>query len=143
MKTIIRSEKMSKSKKNIVDPDSIIKKYGADTARLFMISDSPPEKDLQWSIDGVKATHKYLDKIFNFLIGNLKFSSQQIKENDLNTREKIIYDFTNKTIDGFTLDIKNYRFNTAVAKVRQLSNLLLKSKINNKGDLTDIKKLIG
>ena len=75
-----RSEKMSKSKKNIVDPDSIIKKYGADTARLFMISDSPPEKDLQWSIDGVKATHKYLDKIFNFLIGNLKFSSQQIKE---------------------------------------------------------------
>ncbi len=127
-----RSEKMSKSKKNIVDPDSIIKKYGADTARLFMISDSPPEKDLQWSIDGVKATHKYLDKIFNFLIGNLKFSSQQIKENDLNTREKIIFDFTNKTIDGFTLDIKNYRFNTAVAKVRQLSNLLLKSKINNK-----------
>ena len=97
---------MSKSKKNIVDPDSIIKKYGADTARLFMISDSPPEKDLQWSIDGVKATHKYLDKIFNFLIGNLKFSSQQIIENDLNKREKIIFDFITRTIDGFTLDIK-------------------------------------
>ena len=127
-----RSEKMSKSKKNIVDPDSIIKKYGADTARLFMISDSPPEKDLQWSINGVRATHKYLDKIFNFLVGNLKFSSQQVKENDLNKSEKQIFDFTSKTIDGFTLDIKNYRFNTAVAKVRQLSNLLLKSKINNK-----------
>ncbi len=127
-----RSEKMSKSKKNIVDPDSIIKKYGADTARLFMISDSPPEKDLQWSINGVKATHKYLDKIFNFLVGNLKFSSQQIIENELNKSEKKIFDFTNKTIDGFTIDIKNYRFNTAVAKVRQLSNLLLKSKINNK-----------
>ena len=59
-----RSEKMSKSKKNVVDPDSIITKYGADTARLFMISDSPPERDLEWSIDGIKATYKYLNKIY-------------------------------------------------------------------------------
>ena len=62
-----RSEKMSKSKKNVVDPDEIIKDYGADTARLFMISDSPPERDLEWSIEGIKATYKYLKKIFDFL----------------------------------------------------------------------------
>ena len=65
-----RSEKMSKSKKNVVDPDLIISKYGADTARLFMISDSPPEKDLEWSIEGIKATHKYLNKIFTYLSSN-------------------------------------------------------------------------
>ena len=63
-----RSEKMSKSKKNVVDPDLIISKYGADTARLFMISDSPPEKDLEWSIEGIKATHKYLNKILRICL---------------------------------------------------------------------------
>ena len=62
-----RSEKMSKSKKNVVDPDSIISNYGADTARLFMISDSPPERDLEWSIDGIKATYKFLKKIYDHL----------------------------------------------------------------------------
>ena len=58
---------MSKSKKNIINPDEIIKDFGADTARLFMISDSPPERDLEWSIDGIKATYKYLKKIFDYL----------------------------------------------------------------------------
>ena len=61
-----RSEKMSKSKKNVVDPDSIISIYGADTARLFMISDSPPEKDLEWSMGGIKATYKFLKKFLFF-----------------------------------------------------------------------------
>ena len=58
---------MSKSKKNVVDPDSIISNYGADTARLFMISDSPPERDLEWSIEGIKATYKFLKKIYDYL----------------------------------------------------------------------------
>ena len=58
-----RSEKMSKSKKNIVDPMSIIDKYGADTDRLFMLSDSPPERDLDWSESGVDGCWKYLKKI--------------------------------------------------------------------------------
>ena len=127
-----RSEKMSKSKKNVVDPDSIITKYGADTARLFMISDSPPERDLEWSIEGIKATHKYLDKIFNILNKNFLFSNKLIERDSLDQTEKEIFDYTNKTIEGFTLDIQNYRFNTAVAKVRQLSNLLIKSNIDDK-----------
>jgi leucyl-tRNA synthetase len=127
-----RSEKMSKSKKNVVDPDSIITKYGADTARLFMISDSPPERDLEWSIEGIKATHKYLDKIFNILNKNFLFSNKLIERDSLDQTEKEIFDYTNKTIEGFTLDIQNYRFNTAVAKVRQLSNLLIKSNVDDK-----------
>ncbi len=124
-----RSEKMSKSKKNVVDPDSIISEFGADTARLFMISDSPPERDLEWSIEGIKATHKYLQRIFSFLSGKLIFSTHCNKLNNITETEKEIYKFTNKTIDKYTQDIKNYRFNSAVAKLRELSNKLLKMKV--------------
>ena len=126
-----RSEKMSKSKKNVVDPDSIILKYGADTARLFMISDSPPERDLEWSIDGIKATHKYLNKIYNFLTSNkLNFTTQfDLDKNKLNNDESILYDFLNSVITNYTDDIRNYRFNNAVAKIRELSNKLVKQKV--------------
>ncbi len=128
-----RSEKMSKSKKNVVDPDQIINTYGADTARLFMISDSPPERDLEWSIDGIKATYKYLSKIFDYLDKDLTFviDAQDLKINTLNEVEKYVYDFVNLTIFNFTEDIKNYRFNTAVAKLRELSNKISTKKINS------------
>ena len=126
-----RSEKMSKSKKNVVDPDSIILKYGADTARLFMISDSPPERDLEWSIDGIKATHKYLNKIYNFLTSNkFNFTTQlELNKNKLNNDESVLYEFLNFVITNYTDDIKNYRFNNAVAKIRELSNKLVKQKV--------------
>ena len=120
---------MSKSKKNVVDPDLIISKFGADTARLFMISDSPPERDLEWSIDGIRATHKYLEKIFSFLSNKLIFTENFKDLDKLSSEEREIYNFTNRTIDKYTLDIKNYRFNSAVAKLRELSNKLLKSKM--------------
>ncbi len=126
-----RSEKMSKSKKNIVNPDRIISEYGADTARLFMISDSPPERDLEWSIDGIKATRKYLDKIYTLLSNNLEFTIHCEKK-ILSEQDKMVYIFTNKVIEEYSEDIKNYRFNTAVAKLRELSNLLLKTKIGKK-----------
>ena len=124
---------MSKSKKNVVDPDEIINIYGADTARLFMISDSPPERDLEWSIDGIKATHKYLCKIFDYLSKDLKFvlDTQELKKKELNEFEKQIYNLVNATIFNFTEDIKNYRFNTAVAKLRELSNKILTKEINS------------
>ncbi len=124
-----RSEKMSKSKKNVVDPDSIISEFGADTARLFMISDSPPERDLEWSIEGIRATHKFLEKTFLFLKGKLSFSENLASLDNLNNNEKEIYNFTNKIITQYTKDIKGYRFNSAVAKLRELSNKLLKSQI--------------
>ena len=124
-----RSEKMSKSKKNIVDPDSIVFTYGADTARLFMISDSPPERDLEWSIDGIKAMNKYLEKIYDLLSSKFKFTVTFKKDKDMLDEEKRAYEFTNKTIYTFSEDIKNYRFNTAVAKLRELSNLLIKEKL--------------
>ena len=121
-----RSEKMSKSKKNVIDPDNIIKQYGADTARLFMISDSPPERDLEWSIDGIKATFKYLTKIYEKLHKKIIFvlNFDERKKQKFSSQEKEIYFFLNKTILYFSEDIKNYRFNNAVAKLRELSNKL-------------------
>jgi len=126
-----RSEKMSKSKKNVVDPDSIITKYGADTARLFMISDSPPERDLEWSIDGIKATYKYLNKIYTFLTSNkLVFTTRfDLDKNKLSNDESVLYDFLNSVIINYTDDIKNYRFNNAVARIRELSNKLIKQNV--------------
>ena len=124
-----RSEKMSKSKKNIVDPDSIVFTYGADTARLFMISDSPPERDLEWSIDGIKAMNKYLEKIYDLLSSKFNFTVTFQKDKDMLDQEKRAYEFTNKTIYTFSEDVKNYRFNTAVAKLRELSNHLIKEKL--------------
>ena len=86
-----RSEKMSKSKKNIVDPDSIVFTYGADTARLFMISDSPPERDLEWSIDGIKAMNKYLEKIYDLLSSKFKFTvTFQERQRHVRSRKKSI-----------------------------------------------------
>ena len=122
---------MSKSKKNVVDPDEIIKDYGADTARLFMISDSPPERDLEWSIEGIKATYKYLKKIFDFLKKDfvfIDFPKSELKkfsEEDMN-----VFRATQKTIFEFSDDIKNYRFNTAVAKLREHSNNLQRKNIS-------------
>ncbi len=127
-----RSEKMSKSKKNVIDPDEIIKDFGADTARLFMISDSPPERDLEWSIEGIKATYKYLKKIFDYLQSNFSFvlqiSDQEIK--NLSKKETEIFKISQKTIFEYSEDIRNYRFNTAVAKLREFSNALQKISLN-------------
>ena len=127
-----RSEKMSKSKKNVIDPDIIIKKFGADTARLFMISDSPPERDLEWSIEGIKATYKYLKKIFDFLKNDFTFilevSDKEVK--NFSKEEIKIFKISQKTIFEYTDDIKNYRFNTAVAKLREYSNALQKTSLN-------------
>ena len=125
-----RSEKMSKSKKNVVDPDSIVFTYGADTARLFMISDSPPERDLEWSMDGIKAMNKYLEKIYDLLSSEFNFTVTFQKDKNMLDQEKRAYEFTNKTIHTFSEDVKNYRFNTAVAKLRELSNHLSKEKLD-------------
>jgi len=126
-----RSEKMSKSKKNVIDPDGIIKNFGADTARLFMISDSPPERDLEWSIEGIKATYKYLKKIFDYLKKDFSFAIK-VSENEIKNfseEEMNVFKVTQKTIFEFSDDIKNYRFNTAVAKLREFSNTLQKKKL--------------
>lgn len=107
-----RSEKMSKSKKNIIDPDSIIKQYGADTIRMFLLSDSPPERDLEWTDSGVEGCHKFLTRVYK----TIKAESNNLSEN---INEETLY-FTHKTIADVTSLLEKFHFNKAIAKLREL-----------------------
>jgi leucyl-tRNA synthetase len=138
------AESMSKSKKNTVDPESMINQYGADAIRLFILSDSPPEKDVLWSDAGVVGANKFLQKVWNlnYLILNRKQEiSDTIKEKKFNLE---IDNFVNK-IDT---SIKNFRFNVCIAYFHQVYNFFknnLESKIANnilKENIIKIMKLM-
>ena len=123
-------ESMSKSKKNTVDPENMINQYGADSVRLFILSDSPPEKDIQWSDTGVASANKFLQKIWNLnsLISKRK---SKIQNNDLSKKFNLeINNFVSK-IDS---SVKNFRFNVSIALFHQLYNYFMDSlekKIND------------
>ncbi len=115
-------EKMSKSKKNVVDPTKIIEIYGADTARWFMLSDSPPSRDLEWTDSGVGGSHKFINKIWNLLveINSIDSSSLSPKEN------YILNEKTNETIINVTNNIDEFHYNKSIANLHELTNLLQK-----------------
>jgi len=123
--TIGRSEKMSKSKKNTVDPRHIISAYGADTARLFMLSDSPPERDLEWTESGVDGAWRYINRLWRLLhehidvlsAVNLSVTPDIQQEKLLALRKK-----AHMTTHLVTSDIEQFHFNKAVARMRELSN---------------------
>jgi leucyl-tRNA synthetase len=127
-----RIEKMSKSKKNTVDPEAIITNYGADTARLFMLSDSPPERDLLWSESGIDGCFRYLNRLWRFIdkIKNIKNITT-----DLTLESAIAIDKQmHKTIANVTDDIEKFHFNKAVARIREFNNILFDisdEKLNN------------
>ena len=116
--TVGASESMSKSKKNTVDPELMINKYGADAVRLFILSDSPPERDVQWSDTGVEAANKFLQRIWNlnFLIMN---NNSQVENLSAEKRFAAEVDNFVKKID---LAINDFRLNVAVALFHQLYN---------------------
>ncbi len=114
--TLGRVEKMSKSKRNTVDPRAIIEGYGADTARLFMLSDSPPERDLEWTEAGVEGAWRYLNRLWRMVV---ECREQPLSEDSLELRRA-----THKTIAGVSSDIENFHFNKAIARIRELSNML-------------------
>ncbi|PZP86200.1 MAG: leucine--tRNA ligase [Azospirillum brasilense] len=124
--TMGRSEKMSKSKKNTVDPRHIIDAYGADTARLFMLSDSPPERDLEWTEAGVDGAWRYLQRLHRLVAENLTAWSAGSPAADVAGDLLAIRKQTHKTIDAVTHDIANFHFNKAVARIRELTNALEK-----------------
>ena len=127
-----RSEKMSKSKKNTIDPRHLIETYGADTARLFMLSDSPPERDLEWTDAGVDGAWRYLGRLYRLVTERLDaikhghFPEKSEAEASLTLRK-----LTHKTIDAVTRDIENFHFNKAVARIRELTNVLEKFATND------------
>ncbi len=116
-----RSEKMSKSKKNTVDPRAIIEAYGADTARLFMLSDSPPERDLEWTDAGIDGAWRYLQRLYRMAQEAANIAPARGGDPLHPTRKQI-----HKTIHHVTRDIEQFHFNKAVARIRELTNALEK-----------------
>ncbi|MEM7212927.1 MAG: leucine--tRNA ligase, partial [Pseudomonadota bacterium] len=118
--------KMSKSKKNVVDPEKIIDQYGADTARWFMLSDSPPERDVEWTTSGVEGAWRFLQRVWRMLdeasLGD-GTKPDQVGDDAANLRR-----VTHATIQGVTEGIEGFSFNKAVAKLYELTNALGKLK---------------
>ena len=120
--TVGPSESMSKSKKNTIDPEKIIKDYGADSVRLFIISDSPPEKDVQWSEEGIAASFKFIQKLWNLHFNLLDQIKLNHSSNSNNNLEKI----TNIFIDNVTKNLTNFSYNKIVANFHELFAALSK-----------------
>jgi leucyl-tRNA synthetase len=121
-----RIEKMSKSKKNVVDPENIIDNYGADTARLFMLSDSPPDRDLEWTDAGVEGAWRYLNRLYRMVAEPpLALPPPDAPmPNDFGPKALAARKATHRTIAGVGDDIERFHFNKAVARIRELTNAL-------------------
>ena len=129
-----RIEKMSKSKKNVVDPQHIIKNYGADTARFFMLSDSPPNRDMEWSDSGVDGSWRFLNKLWKFVISLPKNETLNILPVNLTKKSKELLSIMNRTIKEVTKAIDEFHFNLAVASIRSLFNSLSSYEIDDDDD---------
>ena len=111
-------ESMSKSKKNTIDPEKIIDNYGADAVRLFILSDSPPEKDIQWSDQGIIASHKFVQK-FWLLHKKIiqKKGNKQKSENDLELNK-----FTNQIMNKINQSLERFSYNTIISSLHEIYN---------------------
>ena len=116
------TESMSKSKKNTIDPENIIKNYGADSVRLFILSDSPPEKDVQWSDQGMLASFKFVQKLWTL---NSKILNK-IKNNDQGGEGNDLTKFTNQLINKITQNLEKFHYNVIVANFYEMYNFLIK-----------------
>tara|TARA_B100001741_G_scaffold311880_1_gene313957 strand:+ start:2199 stop:4751 length:2553 start_codon:yes stop_codon:yes gene_type:complete len=117
------SESMSKSKKNVIDPENIIKSYGADSVRLFILSDSPPEKDVQWSEQGMVSSYKFIQKLW--------ILHTKIKKRLLNQEKNISIDinlnkFTNQLLNKVTSNLDTFSYNVIIAHMYETYNFLIK-----------------
>ena len=121
------SESMSKSKKNTIDPKNIIEKYGADAVRFFILADSPPERDVQWSEDGMISSYKFIQKFW--LLNNEIV--KLIKHETINFSEEIEL-FTNKVINKIEESINKFRYNNIIANYHEIYSYLKKIVDENK-----------
>ena len=135
------SESMSKSKKNTIDPEEIINDYGADAVRLFILSDSPPEKDVQWSDEGIKSSYKFMQKLWVLhqkIIIEIEANHPPSQNNDL---EKI----TNKFLKEVTYNIENFSYNKIIANMHEAYsglNKVMSNKIENVRLIENYKKVL-
>ena len=116
------SESMSKSKKNTIDPENIINNYGADSVRLFILSDSPPEKDVQWSEEGIIASYKFTQKLWSL---NEKIL-EEINKNHPKNSSSELKKYTNKFIKKISNNLENFHYNIIVANLHEMYSFLSK-----------------
>ncbi len=132
---VIPSAKMSKSKKNVVDPDDILQKYGADTARWFVLSDSPPERDVEWTASGAEATFKHLNRVWTLAdrIAGMDDAPGQGDDDLLRAMHRTIHDVT--------LAVETFGFNAAIARLYAFTATLQKSKAGKPTKVQAVKVL--
>ena len=119
---IVPSAKMSKSKNNVVDPDDILAKFGADTARWFVLSDSPPERDVEWTASGAEATFKHISRVHR-IAGDIAAMDGAAGKGDDDLLRAM-----HKAIEDVTLGVESFGFNAAIAKLYGFTSVLAKSK---------------
>ncbi|ACD95832.1 leucine--tRNA ligase [Trichlorobacter lovleyi] len=125
--------KMSKSKGNVVDPDALIKRYGADTARLFSLFAAPPEKDLDWNEQGVDGCYRFLNRVWKLVHEQLEAvaAAPALDPSALSDEERTLRRAVHKTLKKVTEDIdERFHFNTAIAAVMELMNTLQGARLN-------------
>ena len=110
------SESMSKSKKNTIDPERIIENYGADSARLFILSDSPPEKDVQWSDEGIASSSKFVQKLWQLD----KIIAEEILKNHKMDTDNKLTKYTNQFIKKMTENLKTFSYNKLIANLYEM-----------------------
>ncbi len=140
-----RLEKMSKSKKNVVDPEYLIEKYGADTARVFCLFASPPEKDLDWNDQGVEGSARFLNRVWRLMVDqhqNLQNVNALPFGTVLDGSLLALRQKTHKTIKKVTEDIERFHFNTAISAVMELVNEIYVSEVKDETDETS-RKVMG
>ena len=142
--TIGSSEKMGKSKKNVVDPVDIIEAYGADTARMFMISDSPPDKDLEWSDTGVQGVWKYVSRIWHLVLAISPIIKDSTKSDFIKDDKDsiVLRQMVHLTIKSVSSDMEAFHFNRYIARVRELSNYLGKIDMESFADKAALREAI-
>ena len=124
-------ESMSKSKKNVIDPETIIQNYGSDAARWFMLSDSPPERDINWSDSGIHGSWKFCQRLWTIIRENLDLMiNNDVKETSdtYSKQSQQLLQKTYKTLEDVTNSIEKFQMNVGVAKIYELINLLSKFK---------------
>ena len=121
------SEAMSKSKKNIVDPEEMINIYGADSIRWFMLSDSPPERDVQWSVEGVSASFKFIQKLWK-LNNEILYKKNSTSKTD----DMILQKAVNKTVYNVTKNLENFQYNVVIANMHEIYNIFNRHIVSEK-----------
>ncbi|WP_040331409.1 leucine--tRNA ligase [Acinetobacter rudis] len=130
-------EKMSKSKNNGIDPQSIVEQYGADTARVFMMFAAPPDQSLEWSDAGVEGAHRFLKRVWRLVTGYLEhgYKATEVDRNSLSTAAQDLRRKTHETIQKVGDDIeRRYAFNTAIAAQMELLNSINKFEVQSEND---------